>query len=290
MKTTPYLILISLLGGLFPKLWAVEPQPPLDLILDPDVIQSIRLHPDVDVLLLFPAEVTLITGQGLTTGETPGQVQFQQGEGNPRIISLRMLKAEAAPIMHVALAEQVFVFRLTASDHPATLVRFQLDPKKSHLVPQAIEIGPDEAKKSQLPTSFGRLKQMADLVRQESSLRGRLPEAYPSYQSYEPNLTLPQVAGLSLQIHRIARFAAEDTLVFFGTLQNNRKTTYRHSSNLVSLKVGDQQAFPGARNLQARPSTPAGESTHVWVLLAGDGQGNPLHLSLKNQFTLQLNP
>jgi hypothetical protein len=116
--------LISM-GG---QLIAAEPLPPLALKLNSEIIQPLGLHPKVDLLLVFPEEVTLILGQGLTTGDAPGQVQFQQGDKNPKLVTLRQLDPKADVIMQVVLKEQVFVFRLQPSERPPTSIRFSLDP------------------------------------------------------------------------------------------------------------------------------------------------------------------
>lgn len=290
MNSSRALILVFLLFGIDAKLLAVEPLPPLDLTLDPDVIQPIGLHTQVDLVLVFPDEVTLITGQGLTSGEVPGKVQFQQGKDNPGILTLRQLDPKADVLMQVVVKKQVFVFRLKASEHPPTVVRFAWDPTKGPANHKAQEISKAEAKKKSAPVSMARLKQMAELVGQEPNLRAKLPEAYANYQSLETNFASQPVKGLTLQIHRIGRFSEEDTLVFFGSLKNKGSSSYRHAVNLASIKVGEERIFKNAKLLQARPKTPSGESSFVCLALVGDGKGKPLHLSLQNKFSIQLHP
>jgi hypothetical protein len=290
MNYSRALIFAFLLFGIDARLFAVEPLPPLDLTLDPDVIQSIGLHPQVDLVLVFPDEVTLITGQGLSSGEVPGKVQFQQGKENPGILTLRQLDPKADVLMQVVVKKQVFVFHLKASAQPPTVVRFKWDPKKDPANRKAREISKEEAKKKKAPVSMERIKQMADLVGQEPNLRAKLPEAYANYQSLEANFASQPVKGLTLQIHRIARFSEEDTLVFFGSLKNKGTSSYRHAGNLASIKVGEERVFKNTKLLQTRSNTPPGESSFVWLALVGDGKGKPLHLSLQNTFSIQLHP
>ena len=286
---------ISIFPGLllfltYGKLIAAEPLPPLDLKLNPEIIQPLGIHPKVDVLLVFPEEVTLILGQGLTDGEAPGQVQFQQGEKNPKLITLRQLDLKADVVMQVVLKEQVFVFRIRTSERPPTTVRFSFDPAPGDAEKKAREISKEEAEKMKRPVSKDRIKQMANLVGREPILRAKLPEAYLNYESREVDFSSPQSKGLVFHVRRIARFTDEDTLIFFGELQNQGKSPYRPSPTLATLKVGPKQTFAKTTLLHTSKNIPAGKAGLIWVALVGDGNGKPLHLSLKNDFSIQLNP
>ncbi len=286
MNSPTSLLFVFLIVGINVKLFSAEPQPPLDLKLNPDIIQPLGIHPKVDLLLVFPEEVTLILGQGITTGEDPGQVQVQQSDKNPKLVTLRQLDPKADVLMQIVLNEQVFVFRLRPSQRPPTTVRFSLGPANK----KAREITKEESEKIKEPVSMARIKQMANLVGQEPRLRAKLPEAYSNYESRETDFSSPKANGLVMRIRRIARFPDEDTLILFGELRNERESSYLPSAHLATVKVGSKHTFSKTILLHTGKSTPAKKSDFVWVALVGDGKGKPLHLSLKNEFSIQLKP
>lgn len=288
MKTFPYLLAAVLTLWLCPDVGAIEPQPPRTLLLDPETIHPLPLSPTIDLLLSFPEEVAQITGQGLTTGETPGQVQFQQGQDNRKLVTLRLLDSKASPLIQIVLQSGIFVFRLQASDTPATVLSFKLDPKHDPARAKAREITHEEAQKKKAPPSGKRLKQMVNLVGQEPKLREKIPEAYTGYNSITSDLvTHTKDKFVKYEVSRIGRFAHDDTLIFFGKLTNKRKTAVSPSDLQLDLEVAAKR-FPKLQLYQSQKSAPPGESLFLWGVLVGDGKGKPLHLSLSNHFSLHL--
>ena len=79
--------------------------------LNSDEIVKIPIHSRVQTLLLFPEQVTLLIGEGITDGQSEGKVQAQLAE-DKRVVVLRSLMPDSTALMQVTVGTEAYAFRL----------------------------------------------------------------------------------------------------------------------------------------------------------------------------------
>lgn len=277
MKTI--LLIVALATSL-----AAQPQAPYSATLSTSAIQPIPLHTEIDTLLIFPKQVDSIIGNGLTSGgDTDGSVLYQQGKENPKTIILRHLNSQTKVVMTVMIADEAYVFRLEPSNDPATAIYFR-NAKDGKL---AEEIAPEQALIQSRSVSKERKTELLRLARQAGFLQEKLPKEYEGYS--EQAATFAQTRdGLQTTVTKISRFPNDDALVFSGMIVNNSDQPVLISQCQGLLKVGEQRLYPPDLLGSSQPAIPPHRTVAFEGLLIGDGNGNPLHLSLENEFFLQL--
>lgn len=277
MKMIPKLLLMLLLLPL-----QAEPLKPMTMKLNPDEIKKIPIHSQVQTLLLFPEPVTLVLGEGISDGKTQGKVQAQLAE-DKRVLVLRSIEPQSEVLMQVMVGEEAYAFRLQYDERPASIVRFG----GAKALPKAKEVSEEQAREEAAFPSNARQRQLVRLARQANVLKSQLPDEYEDYQARDFN-TVSWGANFSCSLSHIARFPKDQAMVVFGTIVNlgNEPLT----TDSLRLKVGAIRDYPLPFSKPQPRSIRSGESLKFVTVLLGDGEGNPLHLSLDNDFQLTFKP
>lgn len=263
-----------------------EPQPPYSLTLNPNSIQPIPIHAEIDTLLVFPSDVEAILGNGLTTGDpVSGSVLYQQGKLKPTHIILRHLDSTSKVLMTTVIDDKAFVFRVEASETPASVIYFKDTDSRS--VPKASVIDPADALVKERPISDERKNELLRLARESKQLEDKVPQEYEGFSEKQVFLTSSE-SELETRILRVAKFKTEDALIFSGTISNYSSKPVQLQNRLGALKVGpDKRYSPSILRAKTHLLAP-NQSTTFEGLLIGNGKGKPLHLSLDNGFSLHL--
>ena len=273
-------IIISLMLSLLPL--QAEPLKPMTMKLNSDEIVMIPIHSRVQTLLLFPEPVTLLIGEGITDGQSEGKVQAQLAE-DKRVVVLRSLVPDTTALMQVMVGTEAYAFRLQHDEQPASIVRFG----GGQGFPKAREISVGHAQKNFAFPSQARQHQLVRLAKQANVLRTQLPDEYQGYQSRDFN-EVTWGSGVTCTLKHIARFPRDYSMVIFATITNLSRQPVGKGS--LSLKVGGERSYPLSFTGPKAGPLKHGESYSFATLLLGDGSGNPLHLSLGNDFALTFNP
>lgn len=263
-----------------PAALLAAPRAPIDMNLDEDTIHLVSIHTEVNTLLIFPADVTLILGHGLTKGQHPGKVYCQQAE-NAKLLVLRQLEKNSTVLMQIVMGGKAFVFRLSGSDRPASVIRFN----SPGYAPPATEISLADFTKTKRTVSKKRLGELIRLTREAAFLKPRLPHEYEGFASRRVSFSSQIGAHLTAEITVLARFRAEDTLILFGRIRNTGQKTIRLPQSL-RLKVGEKRSYRFSHFNITTGSLKPGQDTVFSAALAGDGEGRLLHLSLDNRFAI----
>ena len=262
---------------------AVEPLEPRTVASSPQKTLTVSLHSEVTTMLVFPEPISMIVGAGLSDGTTSGLIQFDH-RGNSAVITFRALQNSQPAFAQIISGEVVYFCRLKAEPRPDSVVTIAAPAAK-----QASAVPVEEVVSQRLVLSGERLHQLVELSRSAAVLRQALPVEYEGYQS-SLEVSAPNRAGnFETRIEQIHRFQKSDSLVFFGVITNKGSVPMPIQSSRIRIRVGDRNLCPSwvssiAKNLNA------GESVRVECVIAGDGQGNRLHLSIHNRFSLNLEP
>jgi hypothetical protein len=273
-------IILPLMLSLLPL--HAEPLKPMTMKLNSDEIVKIPLHSRVQTLLLFPEPVTLLIGEGVTDGQSEGKVQAQLAE-DKRVVVLRSLEPDSTALMQVMVGTEAYAFRLYHDDQPASIIRFG----GAQRFPKAKEISVEQAKKNFAFPLQARQRQLIRLAKQASVLKTQLPDEYQGYQARDFNEVTGE-SGVSCTLKHIARFPRDHAMVVFATITNLSGRPVGKGS--LSLKVAGERSYSLPFSGPKTAPLKHGGSYSFATLLLGDGSGNLLHLSLKNDFELIFNP
>lgn len=261
--------------------WAVEPLEPRSFPGSPHQTLPVSLHSEVTTMLVFPEPVSMIVGAGLTDGTSSGLVQFDHRRGSP-VVTFRALQTNEPAFAQIISGEVVYFCRLKAEARPDSVVTIAA-PSTT----QASELPVEDVVSQRLSLSEERLRQLVELSRSAAVLRQALPVEYDGYQSSLEVAASNRVGNFEMQIEQIHRFPKSDSLVFFGVIVNKGNVPLPIQASQIRIQVGERILCPNwvssiAKNLNG------GESARVECVIAGDGQGKRLYLSLRNRFSLNL--
>ncbi len=261
---------------------AVEPLEPRSVPSSPQKTLPVSLHSEVTTMLVFPEPISMIVGAGLTDGTTPGLIQFDHRKGSG-VVTFRALQIDQPAFAQIISGEVVYFCRLKAEARPDSVVTVIAPVGK-----QASEVPVEEVISQRLVLSGERLHQLLELARSAAVLRQALPVEYEGYQSSLEVASSSRVGNFETRIEQVHRFPKSDSLIFFGVVTNKGSVPMPIQS-WIRIRVGGRTLCPNwvspiTKNLNS------GESVRVECVIAGDGQGNRLHLSIRNRFSLALVP
>jgi len=277
MKTILLILTLSGLGKAAPK-------PPVVWELSPKEIREVSIHSEINTMLIFPKEVTLSMGHGLTDGSTPGVV-LQEHAKDKRVLVWRHLGGAENILVQVMLGQKAYAFRIVPSTTPESIVHFVEDE------------GRQPAEKVVLPTGqtwkdgLNRLekRELLNLARSSAILKDRIPHKYEGFQARALSNSHQEV-GLRVSLQKAARFANQDALIMIGTVTNQSDQLIELNQRKPYLVVGaKRQYWLSDLSFGKAQLSPRGQTT-IEVILVGDGRGNQVHLSLENLFRIRLLP
>lgn len=266
------------------NLASAAPKPPAVWKLSPKEIQEIAIHSEINTLLIFPKEVTLSMGHGLTDGSAPGVV-LQEPAQDKRVLVWRHLGGTEKILVQVMLGKKAYAFRVVPSSTPESIIHFVEEGKaeraKKVTLPQ---VGVHNAALSQLEK-----RELLNLAGSSAILKDRIPHKYEGFQ--EKGLTDSFREGdLEFHIRKTARFANQDALVMIGTITNKGEEIIRPNQRKAFLLVGSKRHYRLSDIRFGINQVSPGQISSFEMILVGDGQGNPAHLSLENRFRIRLHP
>lgn len=260
---------------------AVEPLEPRTVSNAPRQTLQVSLHPDLTTMLVFPEPISMIVGAGLTDGTLPGLVQFDHRKASA-VVTFRPLQTAQDVFAQIIAGDNVYFFRFNPGARPDSVVTIAAPVGN-----QAQEVPVEEVFSQRLALPQERLRQYVELARSAAVLRNSLPDEYEGSQALDVSM-MNRVGVFETRIEKIHRFPKADALVFFGTITNRGNASVSISSNRLRLIVGQSRKMIPNWAVPINKSVGAGESVRVECVLAGDGQGNRLHLSIRNKFSLDI--
>ncbi len=260
---------------------AVEPLEPRSVPNAPRQTLPVSLHPDLTTMLVFPEPISMIVGAGLTDGASPGLVQFDHRKGSA-VVTFRPLQTAQGVFAQIIAGGTVYFCRFSPAVRPDSLVTITAPVGgQSHEVPVEVVV----SQRLELPKE--RLLQYIELARSASVLSNALPNEYEGSQALEVSM-VNRVGVFETRIEKIHRFPKSDVLVFFGTVTNKTNVPVAVSSDHLRLTVGESRKMIPNWTSPINKNVGIGESVRFECVLAGDGQGNRLHLSIRNRFTFDI--
>ncbi len=262
---------------------AVEPLEPRAVPSTPRQTLPVSLHPDITTMLVFPEPVSMIVGAGLTDGTTAGLIQFDHRRDSP-VVTFRALQNDQPAFAQIISGERIYFCRLGIAERPDSVVTIDA-PKKA-----VADVPVEQVVSQRLIFAEERLRQLVELARSAAILRQVVPDEFKGYQSLLEVSTSNKTGSLETRVDQLHRFPESDSLVIFGTVTNRGSAPVEFQTAALSIRVGDSRVLRPNWILPTEKILKAGESVRVECVVAGDGKGNRLHLSIRNRFSLNLVP
>lgn len=230
-------------------------------------------------MIRLPEQVTMISGTGLTDGTREGLVQFDHRKGTD-LVTFRALQKVKPVFVQIVAGDTVYMLRLQPGEHPDSVVTI-----RGAMADGSPEISRAEVVGDRLEIPQERLRQFVELSRSSGLLSRVRPEEYRGYQRIEVTHAWKR-GNLETRIESIHRFPESDALVFFGTIRNSGRAVVDFDSKNIRILAGERrQLEPGWLGLKAGKLS-AGEVRRIECVVAGDGKGNRLYLSIRNPFAI----
>ena len=223
---------------------------------------------------MFPGPISALDAAGISgkpEDEPPVLLSHQEGA---RFFSVRALKAGAVAAGNVIYRDRVYAFAFVAGGESDRSITFY----------EATGTAPDKAMGPRTPERFLGL---LDQVREFEAIAAQYPALAQGIEQSSPGTEA--VAGpITVIIDQVFRFPEEDALVFRVRIENRGNRDLRYPPNHLGVRVGEI-TFPAALT-DASGLLPAGRSIRISLLIVGNPDGSPAHLSLKNSFALAMPP
>lgn len=269
---------IALLILLISWAWAAEPQPPRIVALNPAVITDVTLSEKVTTIMLFPEEVTMVAGTGLTDGKTPGIVQYDHPPGS-RTVALKSLGKAGRTLVQVLTGGEVYAFRLAEGEQPDSVLRLTKATEEKRT--QSILKSPFQASSAQIE---------AVLLASCRAFVGEPPIAgSPGLEWRQTDYS--KISGeIEVTVEKIARSAKDDVIVIAGKVRNGSQEEYHCGSRSAFLVVGESRRVQSYKFRTDVETIGAGGVSEFFLVAAGDGEGFRGNFSIRNRFDIILAP
>jgi hypothetical protein len=259
----------------------VEPFEPRSIPNSQGQTLPVYLHPEVTSMLVFPEPISRIVGAGLTDGSSPGLVQFDHRKDSP-VVTFRPLQAESEVYAQIIAGEIVYFCRLKPGPRPDSVVTVAVPAANR---PAEVPVDAVFFQRLELPQE--RLRQFAELARSVSILKDSIPDEYEGFQSVEVAM-VNRVGEVEMRIDKVHRFGKSDVLVFFGAITNRGSAAVEVRSDRLRIVTGESRRLIPNWVTPLRKSIGVGESVPIECVLAGDGLGTRMHLSIRNRFAMTI--
>jgi len=256
-------------------------------------LQDIAVNSNVATTIMFPDRVTLVTGYGLV-GSLSETVNFSEREGGVALLHFQQVSDDTLVVRKIRDGEPCF---LTVKAGGRTYLLRCIPALEANLAvfisdkdgaPRAIPL-----EKKQLGT--GRLQYdpmiligILSRAKQRDFLEPVNPDLYKNWEERH-GLELKSVSGTAeVTITTVHRWPERDALIFHCIVENLSDATYRFDPRAVAIRVGDR-VYP-AQLADANGSVGPFEKVAMDVVLMGNTAGGKEHLSVENDFRIELSP
>ncbi len=267
-----------------------------------EAVHELLLSSQVATTVTFPGDITLVTGYGMvsdaekaetlmaaerkaaqdsgTTRITPITI-IQYEQASPDVLVLRAVRAGSPCYMTVRCQGRMFLFKAVAGEQ-ANLAVVIPDPT----VTTVREVAPQEAVKERTKFSSAELVGILSKARQRDFLQGAHPALYHGWNERR-NIDLRADHGsLASIIDEIQQWPDKDALILRCWVENKSDKVQHFKPSDVKIRAGDR-SYPVQLADSSGTVAPKGK-TSLDLVLQGNPNGGKEHLSIENDFRLEL--
>jgi hypothetical protein len=269
-----------------------------------ETMHDLTLNTQVATSVTFPSDITLVTGYGLVLDAARAQ-ELVDAE-TMAVATLKDLAPKPVTIIHYAQAAhdtlvmrairpgtpcyvsvrcgtKIYLFKCSAGDN-ANVAVIMADKVEGDGT--AVEVKKADVLKDRI--AFGSTELLAILSRakQREFLETVNPDLFEGWQQRR-DLSLASAEGeVHPVITEIQSWPQKDALVFRCRVENKGKEVFRFKPSDARIRVGD--AVYGVQLADSSGVVQPGKATLLDVVLQGNAGGGREHLSIQNDFRLEV--
>ena len=258
-----------------------EPLGPRRVTYKNDQVVTIAINQEITTMVVTPEPISMIVGSGLTDGTAPGAVQFDHRKGS-NVVTFRSLETSSTSYAQIISGSIVYFFRLEISARPDSVVIISNGASGT----SSAAVSVDEVIAQRLSYSQEQLRRFAELAKSAPVLQKALPAEYEGFVEVGVS-EISRSGDLEIKLEKASRFPKADVIVF-SAIGSCRGTAAPFKTEDLSLLIGGSRRMKPSFVSSMPVSFQPGETVRFQLVLAGDGNGKRMHLSIENQFTIVL--
>lgn len=266
-------------------------------------MHELTLNTQVATSITFPAEITLVTGYGLVLDAAHAQ-ELVDSELVAHA-TLKDLAPQAVTIIHYAQASKdtlvmravrpgtpcfvtvrcglrIFLFKCVAGDR-ANVAVVVADKGSDG---GSVEVKKADILKERTAYSSTELLGILSRAKQREFLESVNPDLFDGWNQRRDLNLVSGLGDVSSIITEIQQWPQKDALVFRCRLENKGKRLFRFKPSDVKVRAGD--ASYGVQLADSSGVVKPGMATALDVVVQGNATGGKEHLSIKNDFRLEV--
>lgn len=268
-------------------------------------MHELTLHSQVATSVTFPAEITLVSGYGMVLDADAAQdlidaekmaitmsretvIQpvtiVHYAEATPDTLVMRAVRKGTPCYLTVRCGSAMFLFKLEAGEQ-ANLAVIVSDPASSK-TNTVKEIKQEQIVKSRTVFSAAELVGILSKARQREFLETVNPSIYEGWQQRR-GVSLPSTHGdVTCTITEIQQWPLKDAVVLRSRLETKGGKVYRFKPVDTQVRVGNRSY--AVQLADSSGVVEPGKPTQLDVVLQGNALGGKEHLSVQNDFRIEL--
>lgn len=268
-------------------------------------VHELTLNTQIATSVSFPSEITLVSGYGMVLDAAAAQelmdaekmsgalsrdmaVQpvtiVHYAQATPDTLIMRAVRKGTPCYLTVRCSGSIFLFKLVSGEK-ANLAVVVADPAASKNA-GVREVKPQDIVKTRTVFSSAELVGILSKARQREFLETVNPGIYEGWQQRRGVSLTAKHGDIVSTITEVQQWTQKDAIVLRARLDNPSKKMFRFKPVDVQVRVGDR-----SYNVQLADSNgevPAGGVTQLDVVLQGNALGGKEHLSIQNDFRLEI--
>lgn len=268
-------------------------------------VHEITLNTQVATTVTFPAPITMVTGYGMVLNvqaateliESEKQAAalakeiaikpvtiVHYAQASPDTLAMRAVRPGTPCFVTVRCDTTVFLFKVIAGEM-ANLAVVMQDPAASVTNP-VVEVKPQEVAKTRIAFSGAELVGILSKARQREFLQTVNPGLYTGWRERRGIALTSRLGDLETTITEVQQWPQKDAIVLRARVQNNGARDLRFKPVDTKVRVGDRSY--AVQLADGTGLAPAGKGTLLDVVLQGNSIGGREHLSIENDFSLEI--
>ena len=223
--------------------------------LDPRSIYTVHLGREAPTTCVFPGGIKALIGANVSTKPDDSPGVLLSHEAGAEYFSLRAMKDGATGALNILFRGEVYALAFTTGGEADRAVVFLDEPLTGATLHRATPEG--------LRALVERTRQLDRLAAQYPGMASTLPRAQPG------NTTAYR--GFTATVEDVARFDAEDVLVFRIRLENPGESPVDYDPAGLAVRLG-MEVFP-AGWAEASGSIPPKAATRIFLAVPGGARG-----------------
>jgi hypothetical protein len=136
---------------------------------------------------------------------------------------------------------------------------------------------------ARVPLTLGELTALLERAKKLDRLKNQYPGMTPAIERTQPK-TVTSYGAFTATVEEVARFDAEDVLVFRVCLENSLEVSVPYDPQGLAVRVG-HEVFPAALT-EASGAIPPKSTAHIYLVVAGMPGRGRTNLSVREIFNV----